>query len=135
MPSTIIPTLRSALERLKHGGAVNGLALAFRRQPLCSLMPFEPFRVERLIDTLHDAREHFAAGGRRVQTFWFGYDGVHVLGCFRGETLLIVLHADSRDVDFLASAAETLLEDTQLLVDATLNPEAARQPEAVSLGN
>jgi hypothetical protein len=122
MPVKIIPTLRSALERLKHGGAVNGIALAHRRQLLTQLMPYEPFRVEKLVDTLHDAREHFSAGGRKVQNFWFGYDGVHVLACFRQDTLLILLHADSREADFLCKAAHTLLSDTQLLLDATLNP-------------
>ena len=125
MAANITPSLRAALERLKHGGAVNGALLGWRRQLLLNLMPYEEFRAERLLQTIHDARDHFASGEQRnVQTFWFGYDACHVLVCFRQECTLILLHTRAEEADFLKRAAETFLEDSQLLLDSILNPSA-----------
>ncbi|MFO1486618.1 MAG: hypothetical protein U1F71_24875 [Verrucomicrobiaceae bacterium] len=125
MAATITPSLRSALERLKHGGAVNGLLLGWRRQILINLLPFEEFRAERLLQSVHDARAHFGSGGDRdVGTFWFGYEGVFVLGLFRDECLLLVLHTHASEVDFLRRAGLTFLDDTQLLIEALLQPSA-----------
>jgi hypothetical protein len=66
MATAITPSLRASLEKLKHAGAVNGLCLSWRRQVLVSLMPFEEFRVEQLVQTLNDAREHFQRDGTRL---------------------------------------------------------------------
>jgi hypothetical protein len=123
MAVTITPSLRSALERLKHGGSVNGLLLGWRRQMLINLLPFEEFRAERLLQAAHDAHAHFASGGDRdVKSFWFGYEGVFVLALLQGECMLIILHTHASEVDFLRRAGLTFLDDTQLLVDALLHP-------------
>jgi hypothetical protein len=122
MATKIVPSLRSALERLKHAGAVNGLCLAWRRQILINLMPFQDFRVEQAVHAMQEAREHYAGGGHDVQCFWFGFDGVHMLGCFHGECALLVLHTRAVEVDFISRAAAAFLEDAQLLVNAALNP-------------
>lgn len=123
MAATITPSLRSALERLKHAGAVNGQLLAWRRQILINLLPFEEFRVERLLQAIYDARAHFNSGGdRNVGTFWFGYEGVFVLALLQGECLLLTLHTQASEVDFLRRAGLTFLDDTQLLVQALLHP-------------
>ncbi|TDU66579.1 hypothetical protein EI77_03674 [Prosthecobacter fusiformis] len=123
MAAKITPSLRAALERLKHGGAVNGALLGWRRQVLINLLPYEEFRTERLLHTLHDARDHFASGDERhVQTFWFGYDTCHVLVCFRQECTLVLIHTRAEEGDFLKRAAETFLEDSQLLLDSLLHP-------------
>jgi hypothetical protein len=129
MATFIIPSLRSALERLKHAGSTNGLCLAWRRQVLINLLPYEDFRAEKLIHALRDAREHFAGGGRNVETFWYGFEGVHLLATFRGDCLLVVLHTTAAEVEFLASASTTFLNDAQLLVDAMLNPPATGADE------
>jgi len=125
MAVKIAPSLRSALERLKHAGAVNGVCLAWRRQVLVNLLPYEDFRADKLMHSLHDAHEHFAGGGREVQTFWFGYEGVHVLALRRGECSLLVLHSRAFEADFIAKAGEVLLDDCQLLIDAALNPSGS----------
>jgi hypothetical protein len=123
MAVTITPSLRSALERLKHGGCVNGLLLGWRRQLLINLLPFEEFRAERLLQAAHDAHAHFASGGDRdVKSFWFGYEGVFVLALLQGECMLIMLHTHASEVDFLRRAGLTFLDDTQLLVDQSLEP-------------
>ena len=105
MAVKIAPSLRSALERLKHAGAVNGICLAWRRQVLINLLPYEDFRADKLMHALHDAHEHFAGGGHEVQTFWFGFEGVHLLALRRGDCSLIVLHARAFEADFIAGAA------------------------------
>ena len=125
MAAKITPSLRAALERLKHAGAVNGLCLGWRRQVLCTLLPFGEFRSERMLHMLLDAREHFAQAGRQVETFWFGYEGIHLLAVFQGECTLVILHSRASDVDFLARAGITFLDDGQLLIHAALNPEGA----------
>ena len=125
MAVKIAPSLRSALERLKHAGAVNGICLAWRRQVLINLLPYEDFRADKLMHALHDAHEHFAGGGHEVQTFWFGFEGVHLLALRRGDCSLIVLHARAFEADFIAGAAEVLLDDCQLLIDAALNPSGS----------
>ncbi|MBE2285146.1 MAG: hypothetical protein IAE77_16925 [Prosthecobacter sp.] len=123
MAASITPSLRSALERLKHAGSVNGLLLCWRRQILINLLPFEEFRAERLLQVIHDARAHFASGGDRdVTTFWFGYEGVFILALFHGECLLVTLHTHASEVDFLRRAGLTFLDDTQLLVQTLLQP-------------
>lgn len=123
MAASITPSLRSALERLKHAGSVNGLLLCWRRQILINLLPFEEFRAERILQVVHDAHAHFASGGDRdVATFWLGYEGVFVLALFQGECLLITLHTHAAEVDFLRRAGLTFLEDTQLLVQTLLQP-------------
>jgi hypothetical protein len=123
MAASITPSLRSALERLKHAGSVNGLLLCWRRQILINRLPFEEFRAERLLQVVHDARAHFASGGDRdVTTFWFGYEGVFILALFHGECLLITLHTHASEVDFLRRAGMTFLDDTQLLVQTLLQP-------------
>lgn len=131
MAATITPTLRAALERLKHGGTVNGILLGWRRQILVNLLPYEEFRAERVLQVLLDARGHYATGDRDVRRFWFAYEGVFALALFRGECTLLILHTHAAEVDFLAKAAATFLDDTQLLVDALLNPsenDDATQP-------
>ena len=131
MAATITPTLRAALERLKHGGTVNGILLGWRRQILVNLLPYEDFRAERVLQVLLDAHGHYATGERDVRRFWFAFEGVFALALFRGECTLLILHTHAAEVDFLAKAAGTFLEDTQLLVDALLNPsenDDATQP-------
>ncbi|MDB6139685.1 MAG: hypothetical protein JWO94_2757 [Verrucomicrobiaceae bacterium] len=125
MAVKIAPSLRSALERLKHAGSVNGICLAWRRQVVVNLLPYEDFRAENLVHAVHDAHEHFAGGGREVKTFWFGFEGVHVLALRRGECSLIILHSRAVEADFMANAAEVLLDDCQLLIDAALNPSGS----------
>jgi hypothetical protein len=116
-------SLRSALERLKNAGAVNGLLLGWRRQVLINLLPFEEFRADRLLHEVLDARAHFASGGDRdIRTLWFGYDTVHALTVFRGDLTVVLLHARAEEVDFLRHAVHTCLEDAQLLIDSLLNP-------------
>lgn len=122
MAATITPSLRSSLERLKHAGAVNGLCLGWRRQVLMNLLPYEEFRSERVLHMLLDTRDHFKGGGRSVESLWFGYEGVHLLTLFHDECALIMLHSRASDVDFLAKAGMTFLQDSQLLVNAALNP-------------
>lgn len=139
MAATITPSLRAALERLKHAGAVNGLLLGWRRQILINLLPFEEFRAERLLQAIYDARAHFNSGGdRNVSTFWFGYEGVFVLALLQGECLLVTLHTHASEVDFLRRAGLTFLDDTQLLVEALLNPspdDADSREDTQLLGN
>jgi hypothetical protein len=126
MAATITPSLRSSLERLKHAGSINGLLLGWRRQVLINLLPYEDFRAERALNMLLDAGGHFASGGdREMKSFWFGFEGVFALALFHGETTLLILHTQAAEVDFLRSAASTFLDDTQLLVDAVLNPQDA----------
>jgi hypothetical protein len=122
MATKIVPSLRASLERLKHGGAVNGLCLGWRRQVLVNLLPYEDHRADRLIHDLHAAHQHFADGGRDVQSFWFGYEGVHALALFSADCTLVILHSRTADVDFLAQVGLAFLQDSQLLVDAVLNP-------------
>ncbi len=131
MATKIIPSLRAALERLKHAGSVNGLCLAWRRQVLINLLPFEKYRAERLVHALQEAREHFAKGGHDVETFWFGFEGVYVLACFNADCALAVLHTRPVEGDFLAKAGATFLADAQLLIDATLNSSGSdiKSPE------
>ena len=125
MSAQISPSLRSAMERLKNGGAVNGLLLGWRRQTLLNLLPHENFRAEKLLQAVHYAQDHFGSGGDRyVETFWFGYDTCHALVVFRGACVLIILHTRTEEADFLRRAAQTFLDDSQLLIDALLNPSA-----------
>lgn len=125
MAAKIVPSLRSSLERLKHAGSINGLCLAWRRQILINLFPYQDFRVEQAIHAVQEAREHYAGGGHDVKQLWFGFDGVQMLVCFHGECALMVLHCRAVEVDFIARAGAAFLEDAQLLVDAALNPGAA----------
>lgn len=122
MAAKIAPSLRASIERLKHAGDVNGLCLGWRRQVLVNLLPFGEFRAERVMHMLVDAREHYAGGGRAVETLWFGYQGVHLLAVMRGDCTLVILHSRAADVDFLAHAGLTFLSDAQLLIQAALNP-------------
>ncbi len=124
MAAKINPSLRASIERLKHAGAVNGICLGWRRQVLLNLLPFGEFRAERVLHMLIDAREHFQGGGRTVETLWFGYEGVHLLAIFQGECILVILHSRANDVDFLAHAGLTFLNDGQVLINAALNPTA-----------
>ena len=121
MAVKIVPSLRSTLERLKHAGAINGICLAWRRQVLINMLPFEDFRAEKLIRAVHEAHEHFVTGGREVKTFWFGFEGVYVLAQRRNDCTLIVLHSQAVEADFIAHASEVLLEDCQLIVQAALD--------------
>lgn len=130
MATAITPSLRASLEKLKHAGAINGLCLAWRRQVLVSLMPYEEFRVEQLVQTVNDAREHFMRDGTRlVESFWIAYLDVHCLAVFAGDTALIALHIRPEEADMIASAARTLLNDTQILVAAALGPPAEGESE------
>ena len=128
MAANITPSLRSALERLKNGGAVNGILLGWRRQVLINLLPYEDYRAERLLQTIHDAQDHFGSGGdRSVETFWFGYETCHALVIYRGDCTLIILHTRAEEGDFLRRAGQTFLEDSQLLIDELLNPSAGSE--------
>lgn len=129
MANAITPSLRASLEKLKHAGTVNGLALSWRRQALVSLMPFEDYRVEQLIHILSDAREHFqGAGGRAMNSFWMAFADVHVLSVFSGDLGVVMLHVRPEESDFLTGVARTFLNDAQLLVAAALSPAAEAAP-------
>ena len=130
MASAITPSLRASLERLKHAGAVNGLCLAWRRQILVSLMPYEDFRVEQLVQSLNDARDHFQSSGQRqIESLWMAYLDVHVLCVFNGDCALIALHVRPEEADFLKGAAKTFLNDAQLLIAAALG-SAEDEPQS-----
>jgi hypothetical protein len=123
MASAITPSLRASLERLKHAGAVNGLCLGWRRQVLVNLLPYEDYRADRVLHMVTDARDHFNGGSaRKVDSLWFGYEGVHLLTLTHDECTLIILHSRSSDVDFLTKAGLTFLQDAQLLVTTALTP-------------
>lgn len=123
MANAITPSLRASLERLKHAGAINGLCLAWRRQVLVSLMPYEDFRIEQVIQTLNDARDHFQSNGTRaVDSFWMGFLDVHVLAVFAGDICVIVLHTRQEESDYLTGVVKTFLNDAQLLIAAVLSP-------------
>lgn len=122
MTKAVTPTLRSAMERLKHAGSVNGLFLGWRRSVLVSLLPYEGHRGERLLEALQGAQAHFASGEREVETFWFGFDDVYVLALMKGDLTMVILHSHGHEVDFLHSVGETFLDDAQLLIDSALNP-------------
>ena len=126
MPANIAPSLRSALERLRNGGAVNGLLLGWRRQVLINALPFEGFRAEKLLQSVHDMRNHFSSGGdRAAHTYWFGFETCHALVIYRGECALIILHTRAEEGDFLRRTGQTFLEDSQLLIDDLLNPSVS----------
>ena len=128
MSANITPALRSALERLRNGGAVNGLLLGWRRQVLIHALPFEEFRAEKLLQAVHDMRDHFSSGGDRLpHTFWFGFETCHALVVYRGECSLIILHTRAEEGDFLRRCAQTSLEDCQLLIDELLNPSESSE--------
>ncbi len=131
MAATITPSLRAALERLRNGGAVNGILLGWRRQVLINMLPYEDFRADRLLQAVHEGQDHFASGGDRlVQTFWFGYEACHALVTFHRDCALVILHARAEEGDFLRRAALTLLEDCQILIDDLLTaPEEAPEEE------
>ena len=129
MVAKITPSLRASIERLKHAGAVNGLCLGWRRQVLVNLLPFGEFRAERVLHMLIDAREHFTGGGRDVETLWFGYEGIHLLAVFQGDCVLVILHSRASDVDFLAHAGLTFLNDGHVLINSALNPSAGSDGE------
>lgn len=122
MANAITPSLRASMERLKHAGAINGLCLAWRRQVLVSLMPFEDFRLEQVIQTLNDARDHFQSNGTRaIDSLWMGFLDVHVLSVFAGDISVIVLHTRQEESDYLTGVVKTFLNDAQLLIAAALS--------------
>jgi|GEM_PF-2198367 len=124
MSHSITPSLRASLERLKHAGAVNGICIAWRRQILVSLMPYEEFRIEQLVQTVSDSREHFQSGGERLlDSIWLGFPDVHVLAVFADDITVMMLHARPEEADFLTSAIKTFLGDAQLTIAAALSPE------------
>ncbi|TLD68444.1 hypothetical protein FEM03_22845 [Phragmitibacter flavus] len=124
MSTAITPSLRASLERIKHAGAVNGICLAWRRQILVSLMPYEDFRVEQLVQTISDAREHFQSGGERhVDSLWMGFADVNAITVFAGEITVIMLHARADESDFLNGIIKTFLADAQLTIAAALTPD------------
>ena len=123
MAQAITPSLRASLERLKHAGAINGLCLAWRRQLLVSLMPYEDFRVEQVIQTLSDARDHFQSNGTRaMDSLWMGFLDVHALAVFAGDVTVVLLHTRQEESDYLTGVIKTFLNDTQLLIAAALSP-------------
>jgi hypothetical protein len=132
MAAVITPSLRAALERLKHAGAINGLALSWRRDLLLNLMPFEAFRVEKVLDVLDTGRDHFKGSEREVDTLWFGLDEVFLLSVQFKECQLLVLHTRADEVDFIRAAAMTLLEDSQLLIASILKPGDSEVSGAVT---
>jgi hypothetical protein len=126
MSANITPSLRSALERLRHGGAVNGILLGWRRQVLINALPFEEFRAEKLLLATHDLRDHFRSGGDRLaHTFWFGFESCHALVIHQGECTLVILHVRTEEADFLRRAGQTFLDDCQRLIEGLLTPSLA----------
>lgn len=130
MANAITPSLRASMERLKHAGAINGLCLAWRRQVLVSLMPFEDFRIEQVIQILNDSRDHFQSNGTRaVDSLWMGFLDVHLLAVFAGDISVIVLHTRQEESDYLTGVVKTFLNDAQLLIAAALSPASQENGE------
>jgi hypothetical protein len=131
MANAITPSLRASMERLKHAGAINGLCLAWRRQVLVNLMPFEDFRIEQVIQTLNDSRDHFQSNGTRaIDSLWMGFLDVHVLTVFAGDISVILLHTRQEESDYLTGVVKTFLNDAQLLIAAALSPASQEGGEA-----
>src|SRR6187402_1805785 len=130
MANAITPSLRASMERLKHAGAVNGLCLAWRRQVLVNLMPFEDFRIEQVIQTLNDSRDHLQGSGTRaIDSIWMGFLDVHVLAVFAGDISVIILHTRQEESDYLTGVVKTFLNDAQLLIAAALSPSNQENTE------
>lgn len=128
MPKAITPSLRASLEKLKHAGSVNGICLAWRRQVLVSLMPFEDFRVEQVVQTVSDAREHFQSNGeRQLDSLWMGFADVNAMAIFAGELTVIVLHSRPEESDFINGVIKTFLNDAQLTIASVLSPPAPEE--------
>lgn len=133
MTKAVTPTLRAAMERLKHAGSVNGLLLGWRRSVLVNLLPYQDHRAERLMEALRGAEAHFASGEREIETFWFGYDDVYLLAVMKGDIVLVILHSHGHEVDFLHQVSETFMEDAQLLIESALHPSGrAEEPPPVT---
>lgn len=123
MANAITPSLRASMERIKHAGAINGLCLAWRRQVLVSLMPYEDFRIEQVVQTLNDARDHFQSNGTRtIDSLWMGFLDVHALAIFAGDISVIVLHTRQEESDYITGVVKTFLTDAQLVIAAALSP-------------
>lgn len=127
LPS-INPSLRAAVERLKHAGSISGVCFGWRRQSLINLTPYQDFRVDHIFDVLYDTKEHFGKANREVDTFWYGFDGVFMLAMIRGDTSVLVLHTRAHEVDFLKQAAYTMLEDCQTMVSTLLGTNENEPP-------
>lgn len=131
MSNAITPSLRASLERLKHAGAINGICLAWRRQILVNLMPYEDFRVEQVIQAVNEAHQHFqSSGGREINSIWIGFLDVHALAVFDDELSVIVLHTRAEESDFITTMLRTYLNDAQLLVAAALSPSDSNTADA-----
>ena len=131
MANAITPSLRASMERLKHAGAINGICLAWRRQILVNLMPYEDFRVEQVIQAVSEAHKHFqSSGGREINSIWIGFLDVHALAVFEDELSLIVLHTRAEESDFITTLLRTYLNDAQLLVAAALSPSDSNAADA-----
>ena len=132
MANAITPSLRASMERIKHAGAINGLCLAWRRQVLVSLMPYEDFRIEQVVQTLNDARDHFQSNGTRtIDSLWMGFLDVHALAIFAGDISVIVLHTRQEESDYITGVVKTFLTDAQLVIAAALSPanQESENPE------
>ncbi|CAN5861257.1 hypothetical protein BH11VER1_BH11VER1_19670 [soil metagenome] len=131
MSNAITPSLRASLERLKHAGAINGICLAWRRQILVNLMPYEDFRVEQVIQAVNEAHQHFrSSGARDINSVWIGFLDVHALAVFEDELSVIVLHTRAEESDFITTMLRTYLNDAQLLVAAALSPSDTNAADA-----
>lgn len=122
MSNAITPSLRASLERLKHAGSINGICLAWRRQILVNLMPYEDFRVEQVIQAVNEVHKHFQSSGERdINSVWMGFLDVHALAVYENELSVIVLHTRPEESDFITTMLRTYLNDAQLLVAAALS--------------
>lgn len=131
MANAITPSLRASLERLKHAGAINGICLAWRRQILVNLMPYEDFRVEQVIQAVNEVHNHFkSSGGREINSVWIGFLDIHALAVYDDELSVIVLHTRAEESDFITTLLRTYLNDAQLLVAAALSPSSGNAEEA-----
>lgn len=135
MATVISPSLRASLSRLKHAGSVNGIGLAWRRQNLVNLTPFESYRVDAVVQILNDARIHFESGSgdRSLDTVWMAFENAHLLALFSGEITLYLLHSKVEEADFLTQVANTCLQDCQLLIDSILNQSSDDEDEFSNL--
>ncbi len=117
------------LEVLIASGTVRGTCLLKNGEVIYEKFPYSAARLVKVCRVVEGLTKEFKAQGRSVDQMAFGYDGGNLLAVSVKNYRLIFMHLMSDEIDFLAKAARTHLED---LIAAEL-PEQEPVNDPVSL--
>lgn len=108
---SVPPEVTSAMQQLRHAGAINGCALCRGSQLLVNWLPYTRRRAQLVLGAVHELAVLLRKHDRQPHLIRFELENGGLVAVLRGELRLILLHADPREAAIIGAAGSAFMID------------------------